>query len=236
MDQEKIGQTIKEIRKKHNLTQAEFAKKYNVTYQAVSKWETGKNIPDIALLTQICNDFEIDIAPILGTHPKKTKSKHLFILVLLISLAIIAIVIAIIYFHSHDDNFEFKTLSSNCSNFTISGSLAYNRERSSIYISHIDYCGGDDTKKYTKINCTLYETYDDTETKLGDHNYTGDEAITLEEFLANMTFNIQDYATTCEKYTEDSLHLEIDATDVDGNMTSYKVPLNLDDNCVTAIN
>ena len=51
-----------------------------------------------------------------------------------------------------------------------------------------------------------------------------------------MTFNIQDYATTCEKYTEDSLHLEIDATDVDGNMTSYKVPLKLDDNCVTAIN
>ena len=40
MDQEKIGKFIKEIRKKNNLTQAELAEKYNVTYQAVSKWES----------------------------------------------------------------------------------------------------------------------------------------------------------------------------------------------------
>ena len=77
MDQEKIGQTIKEIRKKHNLTQAEFAKKYNVTYQAVSKWETGKNIPDIALLTRICNDFEIDIAPNFRDSSEKDKIETL---------------------------------------------------------------------------------------------------------------------------------------------------------------
>ena len=41
MDQEKIGKLIKVIRKKNNLTQAEFAEKYGVTYQAVSKWENG---------------------------------------------------------------------------------------------------------------------------------------------------------------------------------------------------
>ncbi len=38
MDQEKIGKFIKEIRKKNNLTQKDLANKYNVTYQAVSKW------------------------------------------------------------------------------------------------------------------------------------------------------------------------------------------------------
>lgn len=37
MDQEKIGNFIKEIRTKNNLTQKQFADKYNVTYQAVSK-------------------------------------------------------------------------------------------------------------------------------------------------------------------------------------------------------
>ena len=47
MDQEKIGNFIKEIRKKNNLTQKDLADKYNVTYQAVSKWENGKNMPDI---------------------------------------------------------------------------------------------------------------------------------------------------------------------------------------------
>ena len=38
MDQEKIGKIIKDIRVRNNLTQADLANKYNVTYQAVSKW------------------------------------------------------------------------------------------------------------------------------------------------------------------------------------------------------
>ena len=61
MDQEKIGKIIKEIRKNNNLTQADLANKYNVTYQAVSKWENGKNIPDISILKQMSKDFNIDI-------------------------------------------------------------------------------------------------------------------------------------------------------------------------------
>jgi transcriptional regulator with XRE-family HTH domain len=50
MNPEKIGQFIKEIRVKNNLTQKDLADKYNVTYQAVSKWENGKNLPDILLI------------------------------------------------------------------------------------------------------------------------------------------------------------------------------------------
>lgn len=42
MNQERIGKLIKKIRKDNNLTQQELAKKYGITYQAVSKWENGK--------------------------------------------------------------------------------------------------------------------------------------------------------------------------------------------------
>ena len=59
MNQEKVGELIKNLRKKANLTQSEFAEKYGVSYQAVSKWENGKNIPDIQLLKQICSDYKI---------------------------------------------------------------------------------------------------------------------------------------------------------------------------------
>lgn len=45
MNQEKFGGFIKEIRKKHHLTQKQLAEKYNVTYQAVSKWENGLSFP-----------------------------------------------------------------------------------------------------------------------------------------------------------------------------------------------
>ena len=57
MNQERIGKLIKEIRKDNNLTQKDLAKKLGVTYQAVSKWETGKNIPDIAILKKLVKNI-----------------------------------------------------------------------------------------------------------------------------------------------------------------------------------
>ena len=65
MNQEKVAEFIKKIRKENHLTQAEFALKYGVTYQAVSKWENGKNIPDISILKQMCEDFQVDLNDLL---------------------------------------------------------------------------------------------------------------------------------------------------------------------------
>ena len=59
MNQEKFGNFIKEIRKKNNLTQKQLAEKYNVTYQAVSKWENGKNMPDTSLIKQISEETSL---------------------------------------------------------------------------------------------------------------------------------------------------------------------------------
>lgn len=84
MNQEKIGNLIKQIRKENQLTQQQFASKYGVTYQAVSKWENGKNIPDIALLRQMSKDFHIDIQDILDgemTTKKKKKYKYVWIVI-----------------------------------------------------------------------------------------------------------------------------------------------------------
>lgn len=85
MDQNKVGNLIKELRKKNGLTQEKFALKYGVTYQAVSKWENGKNIPDIALLKEICNDYGININDLLDgkVNNKKNNKKVIIIVVLL---------------------------------------------------------------------------------------------------------------------------------------------------------
>ena len=51
----KIGENIKAFRKACGLTQEQLADKLGISYQAVSKWETVSNTPDIALLPQIAN-------------------------------------------------------------------------------------------------------------------------------------------------------------------------------------
>ena len=75
MDQEKFGKLIKEIRKKNNLTQKQFADKYNVTYQAVSKWENGLNMPDTSLIRQISKDFNISLDELFDGMYKKNNYK-----------------------------------------------------------------------------------------------------------------------------------------------------------------
>ena len=54
MNQAKIGQFIAACRKNANLTQAQLAEKLNITDRAVSKWETGKAMPDSSLMLPLC--------------------------------------------------------------------------------------------------------------------------------------------------------------------------------------
>ena len=54
MDQNKIGEFIAQCRKEHNMTQMQFAEKLGVTNKAVSKWETGKCLPDAAWIGFPC--------------------------------------------------------------------------------------------------------------------------------------------------------------------------------------
>ena len=65
MEPEKISEFIKKLRKDNSLTQKQLAEKYNVTYQAVSKWENGINMPDVLLLKRMSKDFNVSLDDIL---------------------------------------------------------------------------------------------------------------------------------------------------------------------------
>jgi len=54
MDQIKIGKFIARKRKEQNLTQAQLAEKLGITDRAVSKWETGKSLPDASIMLEMC--------------------------------------------------------------------------------------------------------------------------------------------------------------------------------------
>lgn len=54
MDQEKIGKFIAACRKEKGFTQASLAEKLGITDRAVSKWETGKSLPDASIMMELC--------------------------------------------------------------------------------------------------------------------------------------------------------------------------------------
>ena len=56
-----FGNKICKIRKDNNLTQEEFAERYNVTRQTVSSWENCKSYPDLDTLVRISDDFSISL-------------------------------------------------------------------------------------------------------------------------------------------------------------------------------
>lgn len=62
MDQVKIGQYISKARKEKEMTQEDIAEKLGVSQRTVSRWETGKNMPDLAVIPELCNILDINIS------------------------------------------------------------------------------------------------------------------------------------------------------------------------------
>lgn len=229
MNEERIGNFIKKIRLSNHQTQKEFADKYNVSFQAVSKWENGKCIPDITLLKQICKDNNISIDELLGNEPVKRKNKKLILLISTIAVLLIIMIVLLVLYFNNNSNFEFKKISTSCSEFIITGSAAYNKDKSSIYISNIEFCGENDNIKYQKIEYALYESDDNKNTIISSGEVKED--ITLEDYLKKLKINVNNYTQTCKYFSDSKLYIEINATDNNSKITTYKIPITLEENC-----
>ncbi len=66
MEQAMIGKFISACRKEKGLTQMQLAEKLNITNRAVSKWETGKSMPDVSLMLDLCNILDITVNELLS--------------------------------------------------------------------------------------------------------------------------------------------------------------------------
>lgn len=70
MDQKKIGSFLKELRKEKDITQEQLAEKINVSGRTVSRWETGSNMPDISLLAELAEFYDVSIPEIIDGERK----------------------------------------------------------------------------------------------------------------------------------------------------------------------
>ena len=228
MDQEKIGSLLKKIRKDNNLTQEKFAEQLGVTPQAVSKWENGKNIPDLSILKEIKKLYNIDLDSILdGENNKKKNTLNYIVIGCLIVL--IMVLIFLVFFKKDKDDFKFNQIGTTCSNFKISGTAAYNKNKTGIHITNIEYCGEINNEVYSKIECNLYESYKDTDKKI---NSCGTKKNTkLEEFLKNLDIKIEHDSSTCNLFKDSKIYLELKVTNKDKDEIIYKIPIELEENC-----
>ena len=78
MDQIMMGTFLATKRKEKNMTQAALAERLGVTNKTISKWETGKCMPDYSVIELLCKELEITVAELLDGEEKTDKSVRVY--------------------------------------------------------------------------------------------------------------------------------------------------------------
>ena len=70
MDQQKTGEFLKHLRKSKGMTQEQLAEHFSVSPKTVSRWETGRNMPDLDILIELADFYNVDIREIIDGERK----------------------------------------------------------------------------------------------------------------------------------------------------------------------
>lgn len=73
MDQKKTGSFFKELRKEKGLTQEQLAEVFGVSARTVSRWETGSNMPDLDILIEMADYYNVELRELLDGERKSEK-------------------------------------------------------------------------------------------------------------------------------------------------------------------
>lgn len=73
MNQIKTGSFMKELRKEKGLTQEQLAEKFGVSRRTVSRWETGSNLPDLDILIEMADYFDVNLRELLDGERRAEK-------------------------------------------------------------------------------------------------------------------------------------------------------------------
>lgn len=225
MNQEKIGSFIKKIRKDNHLSQQAFAEKLGVSFQAVSKWENGKNLPDLSTMQEIKKQFNVDIDEIIeGKEKQKNKSKTITIDIL-IGILIISIMIIFFHFMNKSNIFEFQEVNSTNENFKVSGSVVRTSDRTSLIINDVTYQGTEDDIEYESLECNLMEEKESSVNEITSCEVG--KNMTLTEYLENLKIKMDHHAPNCTMFTESKMYIELKAIKEDKTIT-YKIPIEVE--------
>lgn len=190
--------------------------------------ERGRGIPDLELLKELSNYFQVDIQDMLNGHIKekeKSFSKTWLFCVLFLFLLFLGIWWL---FPKQDNSFQFSSLESQHASFSLKGVMAYNEDKKSLFISDVKYLPDNDERYYGMV-CTLYEENGETSKKIStcgnDSKNLGGE--TMADLLSMIEFRLDDYSCSCQKNDCQNLYLDIRLLNAQNQYISYNIPLEI---------
>ena len=78
MEQIKTGKIIAKKRKELNLTQEQLAERLGVSNKTISKWETGKCMPDYAVIKNLCEELKVSVSELMDGEEADDKSIRVY--------------------------------------------------------------------------------------------------------------------------------------------------------------
>ena len=188
MDCKKIGEYIQAKRKAKGLTQAQLSEMLGITSKAVSKWETGVAIPDIALFPELTKILNITIDELLVGEDiiKNEKKKRIslnIILSIIVLLLIISLTSVVIYFKTNYSKVKVYKIESANSEFFVAGTLTTIDDKSYLSISSIDYLGNE-SELFEEVSDVKYEIYYGEELLFSDEIKNNNQNLNLKKTIS----------------------------------------------------
>lgn len=88
-----IGKNIKNLRLDHHMTQQTLADQLNVTNKTISKWETGRNLPDVEMIGKLSQIFNISVDELLTQRKGLRLKTKKFLQILFIELILFVLML-----------------------------------------------------------------------------------------------------------------------------------------------
>ena len=147
---------------------------------------------------------------------KKQVKIIIFVVILLV------IVIGIVTIVNNNNNKERK-VNDYCNKYGLYGNFVYNNK-------NIVNCSDVNLTKYKKIDGTLFLKDDNAINIIDSLEYNEDKVITLEYFLKNNSFKMDNFLDKCNSY-KDNLYIEVKVETIDDKIEMYEIPILYDGKC-----
>lgn len=217
MDLNKVGTFIANLRKEKDLTQAKLGELLGVNDKTVSRWETGKNAPDISILNDLSEKLGISVKELLNGERNLEKDINIEalkyynnrgkkrILISAIIAILIILLLSILFFsiNKYNQYKVFKVYSSN-SNLNLEGIVVLNPYRNIIVLRNIEYSDYNEGTTDEISSKSYYVKLLSNDKIIKNEIYNFDKEMKLRDFLETYTL----YVDESLKNSEDLILLD----------------------------